>query len=147
MGMIASFALCIALGTAYRFDPAYTEINLNQNQTAAHSLDFWGEWTGHNYTASPDNWRFPFYTLFLDRFVNGDPYNDDINGTAFERVTDSNQMRHGGDLQGLVDTLDYIQVSSEDCPTSSPEMHRVHIIVYFWTSADIFFVGHGHQGQ
>lgn len=107
--MIASFALCIALGTAYRFDPAYTEINLNQNQTAAHSLDFWGEWTGHNYTASPDNWRFPFYTLFLDRFVNGDPYNDDINGTAFERVTDSNQMRHGGDLQGLVDTLDYIQ--------------------------------------
>lgn len=41
--------------------------------------------------------------------MNGDPYNDNINGTVFERVTDSNQMRHGGDLQGLVDTLDYLQ--------------------------------------
>ncbi|KAI5360905.1 putative glycosyl hydrolase, family 13, catalytic domain, starch synthase, catalytic [Septoria linicola] len=111
MAMLALFvAFCsFFLVTAYKYDPAYTEYNLNQNQTAVHPLDFWGEWNGHNYTASPDNWRFPFYTLFLDRFVNGDPYNDNINGTVFERVTDSNQMRHGGDLQGLVDTLDYLQ--------------------------------------
>lgn len=51
----------------------------------------------------------PFYTLFLDRFVNGDPYNDNINGTSFEHDLNSNQMRHGGDLQGLIDTLDYLQ--------------------------------------
>ena len=60
-------------------------------------------------TVQPDNWRFPFYTLFLDRFVNGDPTNDNINGTVFEHDLDSNQMRHGGDLQGLLDTLDYLQ--------------------------------------
>jgi len=40
--------------------------------------------------------------------VNGDPTNDNINGTFFEHDTDSTQLRHGGDLQGLVDTLDYL---------------------------------------
>ncbi|PIA97098.1 Cell wall alpha-1,3-glucan synthase ags1 [Cercospora beticola] len=109
MAWIIACLLLVVRTTAYKYDPALTEYNLNQNQTGVNPLDFWGEWTGHNYTASPENWRFPFYTLFLDRFVNGDPYNDNINGTVFERVTDSNQMRHGGDLQGLVDTLDYLQ--------------------------------------
>lgn len=108
LALFVAFLLFFS-ATAYKYDPEYTEHNLNQNQTAVNPLDFWGEWTGHNYTASPENWRFPFYTLFLDRFVNGDPYNDNINGTVFERVTDSNQMRHGGDLQGLVDTLDYLE--------------------------------------
>ena len=45
----------------------------------------------------------------LDRFVNGDPNNDDINGTYFEHDLRSNQMRHGGDIRGLQNTLDYIQ--------------------------------------
>lgn len=63
----------------------------------------------HDYTKSPDNWRFPFYTLFLDKFVNGDPSNDDINGTLFEHDVMQTQLRHGGDLQGLIDSLDYIQ--------------------------------------
>jgi alpha-1,3-glucan synthase len=95
-------------GGALRYDPALTQYNLNQNQTAVNPLDFWGEWTGHQYHPSPINWRFPFYTLFLDRFVNGDPSNDNINGTAYEHDLNSNQMRHGGDLEGLVDTLDYL---------------------------------------
>ena len=93
---------------SYRYDPAYTQYNLNQNETAVDPLDYWGEWSSHEYTASPRNWRMPFYTIFLDRFVNGDPRNDNINGTHFEHDTNSNQMRHGGDLQGLVDTLDYL---------------------------------------
>lgn len=101
--------ICALLSNAYRYDPAYTEYNLNQNETAIDPLDYWGEWTGHNYTTSPDNWRFPFYTLFLDRFVDGDPTNNNANDTAFEHDLNSNQMRHGGDLQGLVDTLDYIK--------------------------------------
>lgn len=44
----------------------------------------------------------------LDRFVNGDPTNDDINGTAWEQDPYGTQLRHGGDVQGLLDTLDYI---------------------------------------
>ena len=60
------------------------------------------------YHPSPDNWRFPFYTLFLDRFVNGDPSNDDANGTVWEHDLTGTQLRHGGDVKGLLDTLDYL---------------------------------------
>ncbi|KAL9621193.1 MAG: hypothetical protein Q9160_004325 [Pyrenula sp. 1 TL-2023] len=45
----------------------------------------------------------------MDRFVNGDPVNDNINGSLFEHDLDSNQMRHGGDALGLIDSLDYLQ--------------------------------------
>lgn len=41
--------------------------------------------------------------------MNGDPENDNINGTQFEHDISSNQMRHGGDVAGLVATLDYLQ--------------------------------------
>ena len=58
---------------AYRYDPLYADYNTNENETAVNPLDYWGEWKDHTYTPSPKNWRFPFYTLFLDRFVNGDP--------------------------------------------------------------------------
>jgi alpha-1,3-glucan synthase len=46
--------------------------------------------------------------LFLDKYANGDPTNDDINGTVFEHDTLQTQLRHGGDIQGLIDSLDYI---------------------------------------
>lgn len=105
---LLSVATLVSLGAAYRYDPGYVEWNLNQNKAAVDPLDYWGEWTGHTYTPSPKNWRFPFYTVFPDRFVNGDPTNDNINRTVFEHDLNSNQLRHGGDLAGLVDTLDYI---------------------------------------
>jgi alpha-1,3-glucan synthase len=41
--------------------------------------------------------------------ANGDPSNDNINGTVFEQDVLNNQLRHGGDIAGLVDTLDYLQ--------------------------------------
>lgn len=91
------------------YDPRELDWNLNTNQQAANPLEYSGEWEGHVYTPSPSNWRFPFYTLMLDRFVNGDPTNDDINGTVFEHDVTSNQLRYGGDLAGLVDSLDYLQ--------------------------------------
>ena len=62
----------------------------------------------HIYKESPENWRVPFYTLFLDRYVNGDPENDDKNETLFETDMMSTQLRFGGDLEGLRDSLDYI---------------------------------------
>ncbi|KAL2830814.1 hypothetical protein BDW59DRAFT_158254 [Aspergillus cavernicola] len=91
------------------YDESLADYNLNANKTAETPGDYWGEWPDHEYHPSPDNWRLPTYTIFLDRISNGDPLNDDINGTAFEHVLNSNQMRHGGDLEGLIDTLDYIQ--------------------------------------
>ncbi|KAK4539476.1 hypothetical protein LTR36_010912 [Oleoguttula mirabilis] len=103
LALLATRVLCAP------YDPRELDWNLNTNQQAQHPLDYSGVWEGHNYTESPENWRFPFYTLFLDRFVNGDPSNDDINGTSFEHDTTSNQLRHGGDLVGLADSLDYLQ--------------------------------------
>ncbi|KAJ5580345.1 uncharacterized protein N7459_006330 [Penicillium hispanicum] len=94
---------------AWPYEESLADYNLNKNKSADAPIDYWGAWPDHEYHPSPDNWRFPVYTIFLDRISNGDPSNDDINGTAFEHVVHSNQMRHGGDLAGLTDTLDYIQ--------------------------------------
>jgi alpha-1,3-glucan synthase len=111
--LLSSCLLLLGLGGrlthSLRYDAEFAEYNLNQNASASDPLDYGGQWDGHTYTPSPGNWRFPFYTLFLDKFVNGDPANDNINGTVFEHDMTSTQLRHGGDLQGLIDSLDYIQ--------------------------------------
>jgi alpha-1,3-glucan synthase len=106
--LLLTFAIS-TLVTGLRYDPDFDKYNLNKNQQATDPLEYWGERDGFTYTPSPDDWRIPMYTLFLDRWVNGDPTNDNANGTLFEHDPASNQMRHGGDIQGLVDSLDYIQ--------------------------------------
>ncbi|KAK0633963.1 hypothetical protein B0T14DRAFT_561497 [Immersiella caudata] len=98
-----------AVANGLRYDAAYEAYNLNMNKEATDPLDYSAERPGHTYFPSPESWRFPFYTLFLDRLADGDPSNNDINGTVYEQDVTSNQLRHGGDLQGLVDSLDYIQ--------------------------------------
>jgi alpha-1,3-glucan synthase len=102
LSFLSVYALC------WPYTESLTDYNLNENKSAEAPIDYWGAWPDHDYHPSPDNWRFPIYTIFLDRISNGDPTNDDINGTSFEHVVNSNQMRHGGDLEGLIDTLDYI---------------------------------------
>jgi glycosidase len=48
------------------------------------------------------------YLIMPDRFANGDEGNDSTDDTA-EKVNRSNPgRRHGGDLQGMIDHLDYI---------------------------------------
>lgn len=98
--------------SALKYDASEVEHNLNRNRTAVSPLDYWGSRQDDDpdfqYAASPSNWRVPFYTVFLDRFVNGDPLNDDINGTVYETDMMSTQLRFGGDLEGLRDSLDYI---------------------------------------
>ncbi|CAI7594598.1 unnamed protein product [Penicillium discolor] len=102
-------AIWIRIAQSLPYLPEEADWNLNQNQTATHPLDYSGRWDGHTYNPSPENWRFPFYTIFLDRFVNGDPSNDNANGTQWEHILTSNEFRHGGDVLGLVDTFDYLQ--------------------------------------
>lgn len=90
------------------YDPVEVEWNLNVNQHAATPLEYFTQWDNHTYNPSPKNWRMPFYSFFIDRFVNGDPTNDNANGTSWEHDPTSTQLRHGGDMQGLVDSLDYL---------------------------------------
>jgi alpha-1,3-glucan synthase len=94
---------------ALQYNPAYVQWNLNTAQGVTDPLDYAGEWENHQYNPSPENWRMPFYTLMLDRFVNGDPTNDNANGTIFEHDLDETQLRNGGDIRGLKDGLDYLQ--------------------------------------
>ena len=91
------------------YDPEQVGWNLNENPAALHPLDYSGEWTNHTFNPSPANWRFPFYILTLDRYVDGDPTNNEANGTHFEHDWMSNQFRFGGDARGLMNHLDYIQ--------------------------------------
>ncbi len=99
----------IAGVSGLKFDANEADWNLNTNRLATNPLEYSGSRPdGFNYTQSPTNWRMPFYTVFLDRFVNGDPSNDDINATVYETDMMSTQLRFGGDLEGLKDSLDYI---------------------------------------
>ena len=112
---LLSIQLLLTLFTAtstvqgLRYEAKEADWNLNANKTAIQPLDYWGERDKiHTYKESPKNWRVPFYTLFLDRWVNGDPTNDNANGTLYETDMMSTQLRFGGDLAGLIDSLDYI---------------------------------------
>ena len=48
------------------------------------------------------------YLIMPDRFANGDPTNDSTTDTAEKADRDAFFGRHGGDIQGIVDHLDYI---------------------------------------
>ncbi|PSS03495.1 alpha amylase [Coniella lustricola] len=109
LSALSLYCSAATLVHALKYTLSETDYNLNANTTATNPLDYWiKERTGHVYNPSPDNWRIPFYTVFTDRFVNGDPTNDNANETVYETDMMSTQIRNGGDLQGLVDSLDYI---------------------------------------
>lgn len=48
------------------------------------------------------------YLVVPDRFANGDPSNDSMDVTAEKVARDACFGRHGGDIQGMIDHLDYI---------------------------------------
>ena len=47
------------------------------------------------------------YLITPDRFANGDTNNDEISSMK-EKLGDGHYDRHGGDLQGIINHLDYI---------------------------------------
>jgi glycosidase len=49
------------------------------------------------------------YLLTPDRFANGDPSNDRIEGLLDEYDPTNPRMRHGGDLEGMIARLDYLR--------------------------------------
>ena len=48
------------------------------------------------------------YLIVPDRFANGDPSNDSTPDTIEKAQRESPMGRHGGDIQGIIDHLDYI---------------------------------------
>ncbi len=49
------------------------------------------------------------YLIMPDRFVNGDPGNDDMPGMLEKADRTNPDGRHGGDIKGIADHLDYLQ--------------------------------------
>ncbi len=48
------------------------------------------------------------YLITPDRFVNGDPANDEVEGMLEGLNRAADYGRHGGDIQGMIDSLDYL---------------------------------------
>ena len=48
------------------------------------------------------------YLIMPDRFANGDPSNDSVEGMPDKADRSKAFGRHGGDIQGIIDNLDYI---------------------------------------
>jgi len=49
------------------------------------------------------------YLIMPDRFANGDKSNDEVDGLIEKSNRKSKDGRHGGDLQGIIDNLNYIE--------------------------------------
>lgn len=78
MKFLCFLALVLPTSRALQYDERYVDWNLNTNEAATRPADYAVSYPNHTYHPSPANWRMPFYSFFLDRFVNGDPTNDDV---------------------------------------------------------------------
>jgi len=63
------------------------------------------------------------YLIMPDRFSNGDPSNDKVPGMRDMSLNrDSMYQRHGGDLQGIIDHLDYLKDLGVTAVWCTPEI-------------------------
>ena len=96
--------------SAIPYTASLADYNINIAQDATNVLQYQSERQNATYTPSPTNWRsLPVYTILLDKFADGDPTNNDYFKTRFEHDWREQNFRFGGDLQGIINHLDYIQ--------------------------------------
>jgi len=82
------------------------------------------------------------YLIMSDRFVNGDPTNDSHPATI-ERVNRNNpDGRHGGDIQGIINSLDYIQSLGATViwPTPLTLDNQATFSYHSYATADYFLI-------
>ena len=60
------------------------------------------------------------YQIFVDRFSNGDPTNDNTDNTVEKAAPNEWFGRHGGDLKGIIDHLDAIKALGATAVWSTP---------------------------
>ncbi len=92
-----------------RAEPGLVPIHFKHNGQVSFSYQFElkERETGSRYRKG-FNTSDAIYLLMPDRFANGDPTNDDMPG-MLERADRTNpDGRHGGDIQGIMNHLDYI---------------------------------------
>ncbi|MET3112337.1 glycosidase [Pedobacter sp. CG_S7] len=65
------------------------------------------------------------YLLMPDRFANGDPKNDVVKGLQETKLNrDSMYYRHGGDIQGVINHLDYLKELGVTTVWMTPEIEN-----------------------
>ncbi|MCM5661923.1 glycoside hydrolase family 13 protein [Galbibacter mesophilus] len=60
------------------------------------------------------------YLLMPDRFANGNPSNDSVDGLTEKADRTKQGGRHGGDIQGIIDHLDYVESLGATAIWSTP---------------------------
>ncbi|MBN8549680.1 MAG: hypothetical protein J0M12_10225, partial [Deltaproteobacteria bacterium] len=124
---VATCLLALGLGTALNLSRALaapltkenSAWNVNRNPVDKDPASYFGEWPGHPYYPSPEDWRkISIYHVMTDRFSDGDPHNNEglYGGYDPGRV----DTRHGGDFKGLASKLDYIKSLGFDAILISP---------------------------
>lgn len=103
------------------------------------------ESTNETNTTSPLNWKNAnIYFVMVDRFNNAEPSNDN----SYDRQKDGKDeigTFHGGDLQGVIAKLDYIQSLGTDAIWLSPIVEQMHGFVGGGDSGSFPFYGyHGY---
>jgi len=96
--------------------------------------------------ASPQfHWRNAnIYFVMLDRFNNGNPNNDHSYGRKKDGLNEIGTF-HGGDLQGVIAKLDYIQSLGTDAIWLSPIVEQIHGFVGGGDSGSFpFYAYHGY---
>jgi len=78
------------------------------------------------------------YLIMPDRFANGDPSNDSISQLA-EKVNRSDKGgRHGGDLQGVINHLDYLQDLGVTALWSTPLLEDEAYSYHGYAQSDLY---------
>jgi glycosidase len=89
-------------------------------------------------TPSPEDWRdLVIYQIFTDRFMNGDPSNDAIEG-SFD--PSSGTAIHGGDFAGIEQRLDYIQHLGAEAIWISPVVLNANAEYHGYAARDFFTI-------
>ncbi|HBD95152.1 MAG: hypothetical protein A2015_06230 [Spirochaetes bacterium GWF1_31_7] len=96
------------------------------------------------YTPSPDYWEDQnIYFIMTDRFANGDRSNDDFGKGEFN--PEHFGAYHGGDLQGIIDKLDYIKALGATAIWITPHIQNQWVSPKYGRSQ--YFGYHGYWAQ
>ena len=89
-------------------------------------------------TPSPEDWRdLVIYQIFTDRFMNGDPSNDAIEGSY---NPSSGTAIHGGDFAGIEQRLDYIRHLGAEAIWISPVVLNANAEYHGYAARDFFTI-------
>ncbi len=82
------------------------------------------------------------YLITPDRFINGDPNNDWVEGMKEKPNRSNKNGRHGGDIQGIINSLDYLQKMGFTAVWLNPvlENNMTKVSYHGYSTTDFYLV-------